>query len=278
MSDEDVALAAAAAAEVADRVAVVALARARSRRPPRPPPPRRGGPWRCRGRARPRPRRPSRARPAASPARASARPSARASPRAGPPGASAVSRAARRCAALKSASGLLPSAEENWRSRSSRMRADCSRITSRSWCCTADVEPSPNSRCSSRARCPFSGAEDLVDLGAEELGHHARLVGEGGLDLARDLLELVADELGVHARPARAPAPARRSRSRRSTTPTGSSPASIRAVQERGGRRIVDDDVLDDHAPHQDVDAGWRSGVAASISDHPRYGAVPDGT
>ena len=42
-----------------------------------------------------------------------------------------ASRAARRCAALKSASGFDPSAEENWRSRSSRICADVSRITSR---------------------------------------------------------------------------------------------------------------------------------------------------
>ena len=43
----------------------------------------------------------------------------------------AASRAARRCAALKSASGLDPSAEENCRSRSSRIRADCSSMTCR---------------------------------------------------------------------------------------------------------------------------------------------------
>ena len=77
------------------------------------------------------------------------------------------------------------------------MRADCSSITCRSWCCTAAVEPSPNSRCSSLARCPFSSPKTSSTLRAEELGDDPRLVGERGLDLARDLLELVADELGV---------------------------------------------------------------------------------
>ena len=32
---------------------------------------------------------------------------------------------------------------------------------------------------------PVLGPEDLVDLGAEELGDDPRLVGERGLDLAR---------------------------------------------------------------------------------------------
>ena len=37
------------------------------------------------------------------------------------------------------------------------MRADCSAITSRSWCWTATADSAPNSRSSSLARCPFSG-------------------------------------------------------------------------------------------------------------------------
>ncbi len=37
------------------------------------------------------------------------------------------------------------------------MRADCSDITVRSWCCTATADSAPNSRSSSLARWPFSG-------------------------------------------------------------------------------------------------------------------------
>ena len=40
-------------------------------------------------------------------------------------------------------------------------------------------------------------------------------------------------------------------------------------VEERGGRRIVDDDVLDDHAPHQDVHARlakWCGGLHAPLT------------
>jgi hypothetical protein len=52
---------------------------------------------------------------------------------------------------------------------------------------------------------PGLGPEHLVDLRAEELRDHARLVGERRLDLARDLLELVA-RTPRPAPPARAPA------------------------------------------------------------------------
>ena len=60
--------------------------------------------------------------------------------------------------ALKSASGLCASAEENCLSRSSRIRAEDSAITSRSWCWTATEDSAPNSRSSSLARWPLSGA------------------------------------------------------------------------------------------------------------------------
>ena len=129
--DHDVALAPAGAAEVADRPRSRRPSRGRSRPRPRPRPPRTGGPWPCRARPRRRPRTPSRARSAATAAPAS---SATICSRICSSWASwrvDASRAARRCAALKSASGFEPSAEENWRSRSSRIRADCSSITCR---------------------------------------------------------------------------------------------------------------------------------------------------
>jgi hypothetical protein len=102
---------------------------------------------------------------------------------------------------------------------------------------------------------PVLGPEDLVDLGAEELGDDPRLVGERGLDLARHLLELVADELGVDRallalQHPRADLDRVHHDARRVVTGLDA------PVQERRGRGIVDDDVVDDHAPHQDVDAG----------------------
>ena len=194
----DVALAPAGAAEVADRVAVVAHpARDRVHRLGH-----RllvgaalGGAARGLGRD---VRRPSRARSAGPPARAS---SATICSRIASSCASwrvAASRAARRCAALKSASGLEPSARgELPQQVLAHARGLLEHDLRAAGAARRRVEPSPNSRASSLARCPFSGAEDLVDLGPEELGHHPRLVGERGLHLARDLLELVADELGV---------------------------------------------------------------------------------
>ena len=125
---------------------------------------------------------------------------------------------------------------------------------------------------------PVLGPEDLVDLGPEELGHDPRLVGERGLDLARDLLELVAHELGVDRgllalEHPRADLDRVDHDARRRPRP----PRSARS-QERGGRGIVDDDVLDDHPPHQDVDAGLAEGRGGFHGERPRYARAPDGT
>ena len=114
---------------------------------------------------------------------------------------------------------------------------------------------------------PVLGAEDLVDLGPEELGHDPRLVGERGLDLATHLLELVAHELGVdrvllaleHAR----------ADLDRVHHHAGRVLARLDApVQERRGRGIVDDDVVDDHAPHQDVHARLAKRGGGFHADH----------
>ena len=109
---------------------------------------------------------------------------------------------------------------------------------------------------------PVLLAEDLVDLRAEELGDHPRLVRERALHLARDLLELVADELRVDRRLLALQHPRAdldRVRDDLDRVLARLDPA----VDERRRRRIVDDDVVDKHTPHQDVDprlAEGRSG------------------
>ena len=125
---------------------------------------------------------------------------------------------------------------------------------------------------------PVLGAEDLVDLGPEELGDDPRLVRERGLDLARDLLELVAHELRVdggllalqHAR-------ADLDRVGHDLRPA-SSPASIRRSTNAAVGGIVDDDVLDDHPPHQDVDAGLAEGRGGFHGSDPTLRGAPDRT
>ena len=62
------------------------------------------------------------------------------------------------------------------------------------------VEPSPNRRCSSLARCPSSAPKTSSTLVPKNSATILALSRERGLDLARDLLELVADELRVDRR------------------------------------------------------------------------------
>jgi hypothetical protein len=120
---------------------------------------------------------------------------------------------------------------------------------------------------------PVLGAEDLVDLGTEELRDDPRLVRERALHLARDLLELVADELGVDRR-VLALQDARADLDRVRDHVHGILAGIDAAIDERGRRRVVHDDVVDDHTPHQDMDARvaeWRSGFhdAGSHATHP---------
>ncbi len=124
---------------------------------------------------------------------------------------------------------------------------------------------------------PVLGTEDLVDLRAEELRDDAGLVRERGLHLARDLLELVADVLRVHRRLlALEHARADLDRVRHDAH---AALAGLHATGHvRGGRGIVDDDVVDDDAPQEDVDAGLAEGGGSFHDERVTVRAVPDGT
>ena len=147
----------------------------------------------------------------------------------------------------------------------------------RSWCCTAAVEPSPNSRCSSLARCPSSAPKTSSTLAPKNSATTRALSVNARLHLARDLLELVADELGVDARSARAPAPARRPRSRPSTTRTGSSPASIRRSTNAAVAGSSTTTFSTITRPIEDVDAGMAKGCGG-FHGEATVRAAPDGT
>ena len=102
--------------------------------------------------------------------------------------------------ALKSASGLLSSAAENCRTRSSRDFVSDSVTSSRTRCCTAlellvreDLVQLPR-------EVPVLRPEHLVDLAAEVLRDRAGLVGELLVELTRRALELGLDVLRVGAR------------------------------------------------------------------------------
>ena len=176
----------------------------------------------------------------------------------------AASRVTRRWAALKSASGLDPSAEENCLSRSSRMRADCSSITWRSWCWTAAVEPSPNSRCSSLASCPSSGPNTSSTLVPKRSARRAPCR-ERPLD-SPDTRSSSAHELGVHAPPARAPARARRPRSRRRSRAPGPRPPPPAAATKAAAAGSSTTTFSTITRPIRTCTRGWRSGVAASMA------------
>ena len=81
------------------------------------------------------------------------------------PGAAPRARSTWVVAALKSASGLEPSAEENWRTRSSRDLASDSATTSRTRFCTEAELPSEKSFCELLGELAVLRPEHLVDLG-----------------------------------------------------------------------------------------------------------------
>ena len=166
---------------------------------------------------------------------------------------SAASRAARRCAALKSASGFDPSALENC---AQQILAHARRLLGHH-----GLQPVlhgggglvPEQARELARQHPGLGPEHLVDLRAEELRDHARLVGERRLDLARDLLELVAHELRVQPRLLalqHARADLDRVVDHAHRVLAGLQPR----AHEGGRRRIVDDEALHEHAPHEHVD------------------------
>ena len=178
---------------------------------------------------------------------------------------------------MKSASGLEPSAEENWRSRSSRILADWSSMIWRSWCCTAAVEPSPNRRCSSLARCPSSAPKTSSTL-VPKNSATTRALSVNAVSTSR---ETFSNSLRTNS--------ASTADCSRSSTRAPISIASITtcvgvlarlhaAVQERRGGGIVDDDVLDDHPPHEDVDAGLAEGRGGFHGERLTVRAAPDRT
>ena len=218
-------------------------------------------------RARPRPRAPSPSRPAASAARASARPSARASRAAAAPGASRTSRAAPQVRGLEVGQRVGPVGRgELACSRSSRMRADCSAITCRSWCCTAADDPSPNSAAAPSARRGRSPARRPRRPWSEELRDH-RALSVNAVSTSR---ETFSNSLRTNSRvqrpPARAPARARRSRSRRRPrAPRPRPPRRARRTKSAAaGSSTTTFSTIT--RPMQDVDAGCGAErVAASI-------------
>ena len=177
--------------------------------------------------------------------------------------------------ALKSASGLCASAEENCLSRSSRMRADCSAITSRSWCWTATADSAPNIRSSSLRQLPVLGREHLVDALVEELRDQPRLLRERPLDLARDLLELRPHEVGVDlGLLARQHARADLDRVDEHLGRVGAGLGALAHELDRAavahGEAVGDDDVAEDgHAGWAEGRRGFHDGPSHATGAHP---------
>ena len=157
--------------------------------------------------------------------------------------------------ALKSASGLLPSAAENCFIRSSRDRASSWSTSSRTLFCTDAVLPSEKSFSSSRAELAVLRPEHLVDAVVEELGELARAV--------RELVPFsscAAFSNSAFTNSAFAPACSRSSTrapisTASSTVRTGSSPVLLALADEPDGAFVVDRQAVDRDpvAHHADV-------------------------
>ena len=142
------------------------------------------------------------------------------------------------------------------------MRADCSVITARSWCWTATADSAPNSRSSSFASWPFSGAK----TSSTRLPRNSATVRAFSVNAPSTSRETFSNS--VRTKSALTSACSReRTRAPISIASTsssaGSAPASVRSrtsvdgAAVAHGERVGDDDVADDR------DAGgaeWRCG------------------
>ena len=155
----------------------------------------------------------------------------------------------------KAASGFDSSADENCRNSFSRDSLGSSATAARTWCCTAELDSAPKWRSSTRVTWPLSGpkacsscvlSSDTTDDGRvlevllEDLDRRARLlaVEHPGPDLDRVGDQLRGILAGVGA-----------------------------GADELGGQRVVDHEVLDDHAADERGDAGVAQGCSCGFHD-----------
>ena len=143
------------------------------------------------------------------------------------------------------------------------MRADCSVITCRSWCCTAAEDSSPNRRASSLATVPRSRARTPRRPCAPKNSATTRALSVNAVSTSR---ETFSNSLRTNS--ASSPACSRSSTRAptsiaSATTRTGSSPASSRARTQAAAAGSSTTRLSTMHAPHEHVDAGlaeWRGG------------------
>ena len=171
-------------------------------------------------------------------------------------------RATRIVPALKSASGLFPSAAENCRIRSSRERASVSPTSSRTRFCTDADEPSEKCLSSSFASWPFSGPKTLSTRSPRNSATWRALSVNSLFELGGGALELGLDELGVRAgllavEHARADLD-------RVADQLGRILAVLLALRdEPDGALVVDDEAVDDHAIAHDPDVRRPEGCCS---------------
>src|SRR3954447_21938376 len=148
-------------------------------------------------------------------------------------------------------------------------------MTSRNWCCTATEEPSPNSRCNSRARCPFSAPKTSSTL-APKNSATTRALSVNAVSTSRETFSnsLRTNSASIAAcsrESTRAPIS-----TASEITRTGSSPASVRSRTSSAATASSTQTFSISTRPSSGRTRGWRSGVAASTPRTVRRAA--DGT
>ena len=162
-------------------------------------------------------------------------------------------------------------------SRSSRIRADCSAITARSWCWTATADSAPNSRSSSLARWPFSGAK----TSSTRLPRNSATVRAFSVNAPSTSRETFSNSVRTKSaltsacsrESTRAPISIASTSTRRGRRRPPRARARARRRSGRDGEAVGDDDVAEDgDAGRAEGRGGFHdSGVA-------RYARRPDGT